>query len=650
MQPGFWIAAISILWMALAVHLLRLDTQDIWWDEARNITVATLPLAGIATAGELDIHPPLYFWALHLWTEIAGTTAFSTRLLSVWFAVLAVALVGALARGLLVQRRWGQTAALLAMLMAALSPFALAEAQETRMYTLAWTLLGLAMLALWRATDERSRPLWWGLVAVLAAAALATHYGAALVLVAWAVWLLAWALRGPDRARRLLTLLLTGIVTLALLAPLASVMLRQIPGYDNPNLQLPTLGSYLSQLARIFTQGAHAPGWSWSLGRWVWAGALAAGACCAIWAHRRDAARSRWDRVSLLVLWLLGGLALYYLVLLSRSAFDPRYISFVLPALWVLGGWALASLRLLARPAPWVAAGMLALLAVPGLRADLTDPANFSEDMRGVVAWLEARATPEDVILVDQRYPFGFYWQRWNNDGYGHPPAEPAHQAPAQYLFVDVNHLGQRLTELAGHARHVFWVTWFESDTDPRGATAALLNAYGEPIAREEFRGYSVQQWRMQPPLVFHLPGDFTPLGLRFEPGITLVEAAWQGSEDPFLAGQTALAALRWHAEQPTQRPLKVSLRLKDRNGATVAQNDRLLLNDRHLRSNAWPIGADALGIYELSLRDIAPGDYDLAVVLYDEETLAPVGLIGEGVEPVIGTVRVAPPSGLRGP
>lgn len=639
---AFRAAALAILLAALAIRLLRLDGQDIWWDEARNITVALKALGDIATAGELDIHPPLYFYALHLWTAPLGVTAFSARLLSVWFGVLAVALAGALARPLFVERSRGQLAALLAMLLAAVSPFALAESQETRMYTMTWALLSAATLALWRATGSRSRPAWWALFAALAAATLATHYGAAIVLATWAAWLLGWALAGPQRGRRLATLAATGALTLLLLAPLAPVMLRQIPGYDNPNLQLPALGGYVSELARAFSQGEFAPAWSWTLGRWLWLALLAGGAVLGFAAHRTGAARSRWDRLALLALTLLGGLALYYLILVRRSAFDPRYISFVLPPLWALAGWALASLRGLARPLPWLAAGALALLAVPSLRADLADPANFREDMRGVVAWLAARATPADVILVDQRYPFGFYWQRWNNDGYGFPPAEPAGQAPAQYLFVDVNRLGERLTELAGQAQHVFWVTWYESDTDPRGATAALLTAYGELVDQEDLRGYSVGQWRMQPPVVFRLPNAFTPLDLRFEPGVSLVEGDWLGRQTPAPAGQPVLAALRWQADGPTARPLKASLRLKNAAGDTVSQADRLLLNDRHLRSDAWPAGASALGIYSLPLEGVAPGDYTLTVVLYDEETLAPVGLAGgSGVEPVIGTVRV---------
>ncbi|MBC7224996.1 MAG: hypothetical protein H5T59_12115, partial [Anaerolineae bacterium] len=64
--------ALAILLLALGLRVYRLDAQDIWWDEARNLDVAGRPLPSIAWAPELDIHPPLYFYGLHFWMGWAG--------------------------------------------------------------------------------------------------------------------------------------------------------------------------------------------------------------------------------------------------------------------------------------------------------------------------------------------------------------------------------------------------------------------------------------------------------------------------------------------------------------------------------------------------------------------------------------------------
>ncbi|MBN1658479.1 MAG: glycosyltransferase family 39 protein [Anaerolineae bacterium] len=627
-----------------ALRLQRLDAQDIWWDEARNIDVATRPLAQIAGAPELDIHPPLYFYSLHAWTGLAGTTAFATRLFGVCCGVLAAVLTCRLARTL-VPAAPGRWAGLLALALAAVSPYALAEAQETRMYTLSWVLLSAAALALWHATRPASHP-WHGWLAfvILAAASVLTHYSTVLILAAFGVWLLGWALRGPDRLARLRTLGLAGLAMALLCLPALPIALRQIPGYHNPNLSLPALSTYLGQLYHAYTLGEVAPQAAWSLGRWLWLLLPLGGAVFALREpHRRRV-------VALLTFWLAGGLALYYLILTRRSAFNPRYISFVLPAFWALAGWALAGWRRLCRPLPWILVAGLALLSIPSLHADLTDPRYFHDDMRGVTAWLREHAAPGDLILVDQRYPFGFYWQRWNNDPYGFPPAGPAGQAPAQYLFVDINKVDERMTELAAGAETLFWVTWYESDIDPRGAVPALLDTHGRRMGEEAFRGYTVRWWQIDSPTRFRLFQSLAEVALRFEPGVTLLAADWHGRETAATAGRLALVTLRWQANGPTPRPLKVSLRLRDESGAALAQDDRLLLNDRHLRTPWWQPGETTLNVYTLPLPE-GPGSYTLTLVLYDEETLQPVGLLdGSGVEPALGAVRAEPATESIGP
>jgi mannosyltransferase len=630
-----WVVAVLVLLASWVLHLQSLDAQAIWWDEARNIDVASRPLSRIAQAPELDIHPPEYFYGLHIWTDFLGTSAFSGRLFSVCFSLLAITLSYPLARSLAPGRR-GRLAGLLALSLAAFSPYALAEAQETRMYTLSWALLSAAMLALLQATRRQSKGpawLWWSAFVLLSVASLLAHYSVALILVMWAGWLLAWALRGPDRLARLRTVALVGLVALLLCLPIVPVALRQIPGYQNPNLNLPPLRIYLSQLYRAFTLGEHVPEDVWSVGRWLWLLLPLGGAFLALMRPYRA------PNLVLLGLWLAGGLALYYGVLTRRPAFDPRYISFVLPAMWALAGWALTGWRRVARPLPCLLAAGLVVVSIVSVRADLTNRSYFHDDTRGVVAWLQARATAQDVVLVDQRYPFGVYWQRWNNDAYGLPPAEPADQAPAQYLFVDINHLDERLTELLGDARVVYWITWDQSDMDPRGAVPALLDAHGERLGQRGFRGYQVRWWRLRQPIQFHLAQVFKPLNVHLEPGITLLEGDWQGRLTPTTAGRSVLVTLRWQADSPTLRPLKVSLRLRDVQGTLLAQDDGVLLSDHHVRTTSWQPGETALNVYSLSLPP-EPQTYDLTLVLYDEITLEPVSLLdSDGQELRLGTL-----------
>ena len=144
-----WLLLLVML-AAFVLRVYRLDLQDIWWDEARNIDVAGRALAQIATAPELDIHPPVYFYLLHGWLAAAGPRAdqlpgqgaFAARFMSLWFGVLLVPLIAALGR-----RVGGRWTGLGAAVGAAFLPFLLGEAQETRMYTVTLVWLACAGLA-----------------------------------------------------------------------------------------------------------------------------------------------------------------------------------------------------------------------------------------------------------------------------------------------------------------------------------------------------------------------------------------------------------------------------------------------------------------------------------------------------------------------
>ena len=150
---------LGLVLAAFVLRVYRLDLQDIWWDEARNIDVAGRASAQIATAPELDIHPPVYFYLLHGWLAAAGPNtdqlpgqgAFAARFMSLWFGVLLVPLMAALGR-----RVGGRWTGLGAALGAAFLPFLLGEAQETRMYTVTLVWLACAGLALLR-TEDRGR-------------------------------------------------------------------------------------------------------------------------------------------------------------------------------------------------------------------------------------------------------------------------------------------------------------------------------------------------------------------------------------------------------------------------------------------------------------------------------------------------------------
>ena len=706
-----WSLALCVIILAaFALRVYRLDLQDIWWDEARNIDVAGRALVQIATARELDIHPPVYFYLLHGWLAAAGPNtdqlpgqgAFAARFMSLWFGVLLVPLMAALGR-----RVGGRWTALGAALGAAFLPFLLGEAQETRMYTVTLVWLACAGLAVLRAgervqgTGVRSQEsgvtpevrgargrgslansAYWLLFALFSALALLTHYAAVFALVVPWGWAVMWALLSPTGARRkrLRTVLLSGVLTALLCLPGLPVALRQIPSYRNPNLVVPPAGAFLAELARVYGLGAHldstvAQPWVWALVGWLVIGWVLA---AAMWRRGDTATRRHGDTAnhrdpsgsiepsavrhssfvtphlsvgagvhhSLFALaWAVLPIVIYYLVIRDRATFATRYISFALPGWLLLGGLALRGWAKLGRWAGALAAIALVVILAPGLRGDLFDPRFFREDTSGLVTWLKQNTDPSrDLILVDQRYPFGFYYERWNNRPDGSPPAGPPNLAPAQYLFVDINTVAERLTDLAKGRDRIFWVRWFESDTDPRGAVSFLLEKFGTLTGERAFRGFDVASYQIAPDTQFELTPGLYDAAVDFGSQVRLIGSAFGGGASAVTGGTAATrrpvaaadegvwAVSKWAQLPGAAQPLKATVVLEASDGAVVGRDDRPILNDRHLAPPEWGNTDRPLSV-ALFKPDPAtpPGTYTLKLAVYDPATLAQLPATGPG-------------------
>ena len=472
-----------------------------------------------------------------------------------------------------------------------------------------------------------------------------------------------------ERWPRLRTVLLSGVLTALLCLPGLPVALRQIPSYRNPNLVVPSVAIYLAELARVYGLGEHldaavARPWMWALAAWLVAGLLLAGTRgrgdnslhalrSTLYASRSTLYTSRStlyaSRSTLYALtWAILPLVVYYLVIRSRATFATRYISFALPGWLLLTGYALRGWASLRRWAGALAAVALVAILAPGLRGDLLDARFFREDTRGVVEWLTANTDPQrDLILVDQRYPFGFYYPRWNNDFAGTPPAEPAASAPAQYLFVDINTVADRLTALAADGRsRVYWVRWFESDTDPRGAVTFLLQKFGTFRGERSFRGYNVSWYDIAPAARFELAPALAPRDAAFGGQVALTGATFGGrgsgptpdvaaTRRPIAPADRAVwAVVRWARQPDARQPLKATLVLEAADGAIVGRDDRPIVNDRHLAPDQWAATDRPLGAY-LLYPDPAtpPGTYTLRLAVYDPATLAQLPVSGASAQ-----------------
>ena len=123
---------LGILALAAFLRFFHLGSESLWLDEALSADRITGDLVTIAqTTAFEDVHPPLYYFLLHLWTLLFGQSEVALRSLSACLGVASVFTLYKLGCELF-NRKIG----LIASLLMTISTFAISYSQETRHYSL----------------------------------------------------------------------------------------------------------------------------------------------------------------------------------------------------------------------------------------------------------------------------------------------------------------------------------------------------------------------------------------------------------------------------------------------------------------------------------------------------------------------------------
>jgi uncharacterized membrane protein len=160
MKRSLWIL-IGVLALAAALRLINLNGRPLWYDEAFAVLYAgrsvSEMLYGTLTRVQgvaADVHPLFYYFSLHEWMRLFGSSPVAVRMPSVLLGVGTVFAAWGLAREL-----FDEHVARMAAFFAASSPFLIAYSQETRMYALlgfwstcsVWAFVRAAQAGSWRA-------------------------------------------------------------------------------------------------------------------------------------------------------------------------------------------------------------------------------------------------------------------------------------------------------------------------------------------------------------------------------------------------------------------------------------------------------------------------------------------------------------------
>lgn len=578
--------AVVLLLAALALRLVQLDFRALWWDEGLSLFFARLGYLEQARFAVLlaDTNPPIYRMLLGLWTQLAGSSAWSARLFSVFAGVVLVAGTFRLAADI----RPHHSAAVIAAALAAASPMLVYYGQEAKGYSLVAAAGVLAVLIWRRLCNRPSAARWagWGLCVLLA---LGSHYIFAFLLLSMNAWSL-WRSRRLGRthvarligAQAVVGLLLLPFVTVTFTQTTAAVRgeTGDFTGLDGP-------GAFLLRHLIEFALGPR--------------GASASGLALAallVLAGGYGALRARRDGA--IMASMIGGPLLLGMALNSyHEFFFPRFLLYCVPLLLVL---AAVGLDALPRAAGWVGATAIVLAFAPTLRQHYADAGDPLEDWRPLAAAVQPLLAAGDGAV----YVWG--WM----PGYLHAYLPPAPEPTYRLGYFTPENLAGDLTAMAAQHERI-WLFDYQIDTFD------VRNGAGRWLGRQA--GLAYAQWFGNAHVSLFVQPKRSACTRQTAQFVNGLRVSFCRREIQTRPGGAVAVELAWDAVDPPADPLTVYLHVLDAAGRWAAGRDASPHNGL-LPFNEWNgLGALADPRATVLPPDLPPGAYTVRIGLYDPAT-----------------------------
>ncbi|MCP4167639.1 MAG: hypothetical protein GY759_17360 [Chloroflexi bacterium] len=656
---------VAILLLAFALRLYRLGVESLWYDETVSALLASKPLASMWAHTAGDIHPPLYYGLLHLWTGLTSSSEFTLAFMSLWFGMATIPLITYLALQL-----YGPRTGVLAALLVAVNPFSIWYAQEVRMYSLGTFLLAIVLVLSLDFVQWKRRHAFQtlGLYVIIAASALWTLYYSAFALAVLNTFVIIWLLL-RDR-QRLWPWLLAQIGVLVLYLPWLPNALRQV--LDPPVPPWRDAIPLHELLLKVGQQGSTALAFGQSLDPTVgWAPSLVA-LFLALAALRAPARRwgdePTWWASGLLWVTVIGPVLLIFAVsALISPLYHVRYLSLynaAYPVLVAVGllhvagmdDWAEISTRASA-PRHWlrwrqaisVIIGFFLLVGTfISLRNYHTDRFAYesADDLRSAVRFIYDQMGPRDAILINAGYLYPALLTYWPGDiGWlgrlsDYPP--PGSEIESGPIVVLTGHVGgdsdigwgdadsdfypissketaDSLARLFADTNTVWQLRGYDTVNDPGHFIRSWLESSGELMLNSVFPGQTsvrVQVWRTTPTT----RSQFTighSLPIDFESGMRLL--GYDMSPPTLQAGEPLRLTLYWQRTGAINQPYKVFVQLLDEGQNVISQDDAHPGRGEH-PTDQWLPGELVESTFILSApADLSTGEYALVTGFYDE-------------------------------
>ncbi len=676
------IVLLFLVLLAFFFYTFRLDYQSLWYDEGFSIYLARMSLGEITSRTASDIHPPFYYYVLHFWTKLFGSTEFSLRYLSALFGVLTIPLMWAAGRRLL-----GGAAGLLAAALVSLSPLFLWYSQEARMYTLVTFLCLLTTYLLLRIMDRgRRQAILWSSYVLTSVVAVYAHFYAFFVLAFQFVFYLCWwFLRARGRFRQHWPTLASGLLCQAAVVvaylPWSGFVLRRYGADVSYWKGTLMIGEVLRKTLIAFSTGQsvlEAIAQPIAIGYlFILLTALVVLALRAARGPRVDEAtdaratplmeRRPWLTLWALLLYLTLPCLLLLLISYQRAKFHPRYLMLSSPAFFLLIAGGLVGL--FGRVAKTAGGGKTAalvlgyvLLCYVGVTSGYAiynayfDIDFLKDDFRSAARFIEEHKGDNEVIILSSGHFFPVFEYYYPADDWYPIPDEPTLSAENVLTYGLADELNRILPGKDG----VWVLLWQQEVVDPVGFLTMMLGEEGELVPYEGgFWGLKLLHYALPPDVRFsNEPRPQHPVTVNFDDQVRLL--GYSVTSGKATTGGLEVV-LYWQALQGLSEDYKVSLRLRDEAGHEWGGYDGRPTGLLY-PTFRWSAGATLFGTSQITpTLGTPPGVYQLQVSLYSDAhlvgldvlddkgtptgTTATLGRVELGSGPLVTLADVRPPS-----
>ncbi len=634
------ISLLLILVLAALLRFYRLDAQSLWADEGNSVSLSGRSLPLITAGAAHDIHPPLYYYLLHFWMRLFGSSEFAVRALSALLGTVLVYLTYLLGRHLsnhcTCPVRQVQGLGLVAAFLSAISPFQVYYSQEARMYILLAALSALSVYSFIKfleaeasktrnpKPETRNQYLWAGPYIITTALSLYTHYSFPIVIamenLLYGIWLvISW--RQGRVLGRVLRWVVVQLAVVAVYLPWLPIAYRQVSNWPSIS-QSHGLLFVVQEAFRLFSLGPTAGTKHASLLLLGFAAILIAGAWPLVLGQgqgprTRPTIEQEYPSPRLLIYLLplfycLFPILMMYVLSLWRPAYRPKFFlvgglafCLILAKGIIRSSKAASSKRLTTRYLlPATCLIFITVASTRSLQNYYFDPQYARDDYRGIAQYISALERKGNAVLLNapNQWEIFTYYYKGDLPIYPLPRSRPLDEAQT----------ADELTEITAEHNGIFAVLWAVDESDPgrfvegwlgERAYKALDTWYGN-VRLAIYAVPTASPREVQNPLDAKLGDEIALLGYNL-------------LTHEVEAGDILQLTLFWQAlAQPKER-YKVFVHLLDEAGHIVGQRDSEP-GDGLSITTTWQAGETVADNYGVLIRPgTPPGQHRIEVGMY---------------------------------